>query len=83
MSGPRTGRPGAYQQPSQWGRNESGNYEVYSFEGTPQEIRREVNRLFAGFGNDGGYICSAADHFFEAPVANLQAFAAAAQECRY
>lgn len=45
MPGPRTGRPGAYQQPSQWGRNESGNYEVWSFEGTPQEIRNVAARF--------------------------------------
>lgn len=49
--------------------------------GSPEDIRRETHRLFAGFGNDGGYICSASDHFFETPVANLEAFAAAAQEC--
>ena len=41
----------------------------------------EVRRLFEGFGKDGGYICSASDHFFETPVENLKAFAAAAKEC--
>lgn len=35
----RSGNPGAYQQPSNWGRNDSGNFEVWVFEGTPQEIR--------------------------------------------
>jgi hypothetical protein len=51
--------------------------------GTREQIRQETQRLFAGFGRDGGYICSASDHFFETPVANLQAFADAALACRY
>ncbi len=51
--------------------------------GTPEVIRREVHRLFEGFGRDGGYICSASDHFFETPVENLRAFAAAARDCTY
>jgi len=51
--------------------------------GTPEQIRKEVQRLFEGFGRDGGYICSASDHFFDAPVENLRAFAAAARECVY
>lgn len=51
--------------------------------GSPEAIRRETHRLFAGFGRDGGYIGSASDHFFDAPVENLKAFAAAAAECRY
>jgi hypothetical protein len=49
----------------------------------PEAIRRETHRLFEGFGPQGGYICSASDHFFETPVRNLQAFAAAAAECVY
>jgi hypothetical protein len=52
-------------------------------DGTTEDIRAEVQRLAEGFGRDGGYICSAADHFFEAPVENLKAFAAAARECVY
>jgi len=51
--------------------------------GTPEQIRAEVHRLFTGFGRDGGYIVSACDHFFDAPVENLRAFAAAAAECVY
>ena len=51
--------------------------------GTKEEIRRETQRLFEGFGKHGGYICSASDHFFETPVENLKAFAAAARECIY
>jgi uroporphyrinogen-III decarboxylase len=51
--------------------------------GTPAEIRAEVRRLFEGFGKDGGYILSTADHFFETPVENLRAYAEAAKECVY
>ena len=49
--------------------------------GTKEEIHRETHRLFAGFGQNGGYLCSASDHFFERPVENLKAFAAAALDC--
>ena len=52
-------------------------------DGTADDIHAEVRRLAEGFGKDGGYICSAADHFFEVPVENLQAFAAAARQCVY
>ena len=51
--------------------------------GTAEQIYRETHRLFAGFGCNGGYICSASDHFFETPVENLRSFAAAARECTY
>jgi hypothetical protein len=51
--------------------------------GTPAQIRAETRRLFEGFGKDGGYIGAASDHFFETPVDNLKAFAAAARECTY
>ena len=51
--------------------------------GTPEQICAEVQRLFEGFGSGGGYICSASDHFFDTPVENLKAFAAAARDCIY
>jgi uroporphyrinogen-III decarboxylase len=51
--------------------------------GTHGAIRDEVQRLFTTLGPGGGYIMSAADHFFEAPVENLRAYAAAARECTY
>jgi len=50
---------------------------------TPGQIRAEVRRLFEGFGKEGGYILSASDHFFDAPVENLRSYAAAARECTY
>ena len=51
--------------------------------GTPDQIRAEVRRLFEGFGPDGGYIMSASDHFFDTPPDNLRTFAKAAYDCRY
>ena len=51
--------------------------------GTPDKIRKEVFRLFEQAGQGGGYIVSAADHFFETPPENLQAYADAIKECTY
>jgi hypothetical protein len=51
--------------------------------GTHEQIRKEVHRLFEGFGKDGGYILSASDHFFDTPPDNLRAMAEAAKECTY
>jgi len=51
--------------------------------GSKDEIRRVVQKLFQTVGDDGGYVCSASDHFFETPVENLAVFAAAARDCRY
>lgn len=51
--------------------------------GSPEKILAETRRLFEGFGKNGGYICSASDHFFETPVENLKVFAQAARECAY
>lgn len=52
-------------------------------QGTPAQVRAEVHRLFQAAGKGGGYICSTSDHFFEAPLENLQAMADAARECTY
>ena len=51
--------------------------------GTKEQITEETRRLFRVFGKDGGYICSASDHFFDAPPENLKAFADAAKQCVY
>lgn len=51
--------------------------------GTPERIRHEVAELFATYGDGGGYIMSTADHFFDAPVENLRAYAQAARACTY
>jgi uroporphyrinogen-III decarboxylase len=52
-------------------------------EGTPEQVAAEVKGCFESFGVNGGYICSASDHFFHAPVENLKAMARAANNCRY
>ncbi len=52
-------------------------------DGTPEQIRAMVFRLFEEVGSDGGYILSCADHFFETPVENIRAYAEAARECVY
>ena len=51
--------------------------------GTREDIDRKIKELFSRVGQDGGYICSCSDHFFETPVENLRAFADAARECVY
>lgn len=51
--------------------------------GSQETIRKKVFELFDKVGNNGGYVCSASDHFFETPVANLTAYADAAKECLY
>lgn len=51
--------------------------------GSKETIRKQVFELFKKVGKNGGYICSASDHFFETPVDNLIALADAARECVY
>ena len=51
--------------------------------GTHAQIRNEVHRLYEGFGRDGGYILSASDPIFDAPVENLKVFGEAAREGVY
>jgi uroporphyrinogen decarboxylase len=51
--------------------------------GTPAQVKAAVHSLFETVGPGGGYILSAADHFFDAPVEHLQALAEAARECVY
>lgn len=52
-------------------------------EGSREYIRNKVFELFEKVGYEGGYICSASDHFFDTPVENLEIFAEACKECRY
>jgi hypothetical protein len=52
-------------------------------DGKPDDVRREVHALFDTYGAGGGYICSASDHFFHAPVENLKALGEAGRECMY
>jgi hypothetical protein len=52
-------------------------------EGTAAEIKAQVELLFRKVGYDGGYILSCADHFFDTPPGQLEAYARAALDCRY
>ena len=50
---------------------------------SPEETRREVRRCFEAAGSDGGFILSPSDHFFEADMKLLEAFADEAKKCVY
>lgn len=50
---------------------------------TPEETRRQVRACFNAAGEGGGYILSPSDHFFEADVPVLEAFADEARRCVY
>jgi uroporphyrinogen-III decarboxylase len=50
---------------------------------TPAETRQAVRRCFDDAGPDGGYILAPSDHFFEADLELLRAFADEARRCRY
>jgi uroporphyrinogen-III decarboxylase len=52
-------------------------------QGTPEAVRNAVRDCFQTYGVNGGYIMSTCDHFFDAPVENIQAYADAAKECVY
>jgi uroporphyrinogen decarboxylase len=62
-----------------------GGMDQYSIltDGTPDAIAAQVKKLFEEVGYEGGYILSCADHFFETPLENIQAYADAARECVY
>jgi uroporphyrinogen-III decarboxylase len=48
-----------------------------------QETRDEVRRCFEEAGEGGGFILSSSDHFFEADIDLLKAFADEALKCTY
>jgi uroporphyrinogen decarboxylase len=50
---------------------------------TPTQTRAEVRRCFEAAGQGGGFILSPSDHFFEADLGLLEAFADEARKCRY
>ena len=53
-------------------------------QGGREEIFREVDRAFRGYGPGGGYIMMTSDHFFHAPVENIMTYAEAVRAlCRY
>ncbi|HOX73686.1 MAG TPA: uroporphyrinogen decarboxylase family protein [Bacteroidales bacterium] len=50
---------------------------------TEEETRMEVRRCFGAAGSGGGYILSPSDHFFEADLKLIRAFADEAIKCVY
>ncbi len=50
---------------------------------TPEETRRAVRRCFDEAGEGGGFILAPSDHFFDAEVELLEAYADEAKKCRY
>jgi uroporphyrinogen decarboxylase len=50
---------------------------------TPEETRKAVRRCFEEAGKGGGFILCPSDHFFDADVELLEAFADEAHKCMY
>ena len=50
---------------------------------TKEETKSMVYQCFEKAGSSGGYIICPSDHFFDADLENVKAFAEAAKECRY
>ena len=62
-----------------------GGFDQHSFFTgcTPQETREAVRRCFREGGAEGGYILAPSDHFFDAELPLLEAFADEARRCVY
>ncbi len=50
---------------------------------TPEQTRAEVRRCFEEAGAGGGFILSPSDHFFDADLKLIEAFAVEAKQCLY
>jgi uroporphyrinogen-III decarboxylase len=48
-----------------------------------EDTRKEVRRCFEAAGAGGGFILSPSDHFFEADLRLIKAFAEEAHQCIY
>ncbi len=62
-----------------------GGFDQYHFftRCTPAQTRAEVRRCFEAAGAGGGFILSPSDHFFEADLNLIEAFADEAKRCIY
>ena len=62
-----------------------GGFDQYNgFErATPAQTREHVRRCFETAGVGGAYIMNPSDHFFDAPVENVEAYADEARKCVY
>lgn len=50
---------------------------------TPEDTGKEVRRCFEAAGEGGGFILSPSDHFFDAEIELLHAYAEEARSCVY
>ena len=62
-----------------------GGFDQYNFfrNSTPEQTRDEVRRCFEQAGSGGRYILSPSDHFFDADIELIKAFADEATRCFY
>ncbi len=62
-----------------------GGFDQYNFFNacTEEDTRREVRRCFEAAGENGGFILSPSDHFFDAETKLVRAFAEEAKKCTY
>jgi uroporphyrinogen decarboxylase len=62
-----------------------GGFDQFHFfkDCTPEQTREEVRRCFNAAGENGGYILSPSDHFFDADLELIKAFADEGRKCTY
>lgn len=62
-----------------------GGFDQYHYflDCTPKDTRKAVRRCFEEAGEDGGYILSPSDHFFDADIELIRAYAEEAHCCLY
>lgn len=62
-----------------------GGFDQFHFfnDCSEEDVRKEVRRCFHEAGEGGGYILSPSDHFFDAELDLIEAFADEARKCRY
>jgi uroporphyrinogen decarboxylase len=62
-----------------------GGFDQFHFfkDTTPEAVKDEVRRCFDAAGTGGGFILSPSDHFFDADVELIKAFADEAHRCTY
>jgi len=62
-----------------------GGFDQYNYFNncSPEETRKKVRELFNQAGQNGGYILAPSDHFFDAELELIEAFADEAKKCTY
>jgi len=56
---------------------------LYFKDCSPEETRKAVRQCFEEAGEGGGYVLSPSDHFFDANIELIRAFADEARKCVY